>query len=139
MTELENESGQTATFISVNTLLCDTINLYLIQDQTIPLRQLKTLNKILENKSNVFLLAHISPTSTSCSETYSMLYRAIITRHSSKIKGQFYGHTHVDQFVVNTDPRDNSTVTSYGLLAGSFSPLGTNQPRMRVYELTHNF
>ena len=61
-----------------------------------PIRQLKTLNKILESKQNVFLLAHISPTSASCSETYSTLYRAILTRHSHKIKGQFYGHTHVD-------------------------------------------
>jgi hypothetical protein len=41
--------------------------------------------------------------------------------------------------VVNTDPRDNSTATSFGLLAGSFSPLGTNQPRMRVYELSNDF
>jgi hypothetical protein len=40
---------------------------------------------------------------------------------------------------VNTDPRDNNTATSFGLLAGSLSPLGTNQPRMRVYELSNDF
>jgi len=67
VTDLVNEDGKTATFISINTLYCDTINLYLLQDQTMPIRQLKTLNKILEDKDNVFLLAHISPTSPSCS------------------------------------------------------------------------
>ena len=95
------------TFIIINTLFCDNINLYLIQDQTMPLRQIKTLNQILETKENVFLLGHIEPTSKSCSDVYGTLFRAVVARHSSKIKGQFYGHTHLDQFVVNTDPRDN--------------------------------
>jgi len=40
---------------------------------------------------------------------------------------------------VNTDPRNNETATSFGMLAGSISPLGTNQPRLRVYELTNDF
>ena len=45
----------------------------------------------------------------------------------------------MDQFVVNTDPRDNHTPTSFGLLSGSLSPLGTGLPRFRVYELDNNF
>jgi sphingomyelin phosphodiesterase len=98
-----------------------------------PLRQLKTLNSILETKENVFLLAHIAPTSSSCNEIYGTLFRGILTRHSNKIKGQFYGHTHQDQFIVNTDPRDNKTSTSFGFLGGSLSPLATGQPRFRIY------
>ena len=104
-----------------------------------PLRQIKTLNKILQSKDNVYLLGHIEPTSKSCSDVYGTLFRAVLTRHSKKIKGQFYGHTHMDQFVVNTDPRDNKTATSFGLLAGSLTPLGTHLPRFRVYELNSNF
>lgn len=137
--DLVNEEGKVLTFISINTLYCDTINLYLIQDQTMAIRQLKTLNNIIKEKENVVLLAHISPTSPSCSESYSSLFRAVLTSQSSKIKAQFYGHTHLDQYVVNTDPRDNETATSFGLLAGSLSPLGTNQPRMRVYEMSNDF
>lgn len=83
----------------------------------------------------MYILAHIAPTSPSCAPTYATLFRALLTKYSHKIKGQFYGHTHLDQFIVNTDPRDNSTATSFALLAGSLSPLGTNQPRLRVYEL----
>lgn len=115
------------------------INLYLIQDQTMAIRQLKTLNNIIKSKENVVLLGHISPTSASCSDVYSTLFRAVLTSQASKIKAQFYGHTHLDQYVVNTDPRDNETATSFGFLAGSLSPLGTNQPRMRVYELSNDF
>lgn len=44
---LKNAEGREATFISINTLFCDMMNLYLIQDQTMPIRQLKTLNRIL--------------------------------------------------------------------------------------------
>lgn len=104
-----------------------------------PIRQIKTLTQVLETKESVFILGHIDPTSVSCSEIYGALFRAVITRHSSKIKGQFYGHTHRDQFVVNTDPRDNRTVTSFGLLAGSLTPLGTSLPRFRIYELNNDF
>ena len=98
-----------------------------------PLRQIKTLNKLLEDKEDVFLLGHIEPTSKSCSSVYGTLFRAVVTRHAKKIRGQFYGHTHLDQFVVNTDPRDNKTATSFGLLAGSLTPLGTSLPRFRVF------
>lgn len=137
--DIKNEAGQIVTFAIINTLFCDNINLYLIQDQTMPLRQIKTLNKLLEEKESVFLLGHIEPTSASCSEVYASLFRAVVTKHSKKIKGQFYGHTHQDQFVVNTDPRDNKTATSFGLLAGSLTPLGTSLPRFRIYELNNDF
>lgn len=103
------------------------------------LRQIKTLNQVLEEKESVFLLGHIEPTSKSCSEIYGTLFRAVVAKHSKKIKGQFYGHTHRDQFVVNTDPRDNTTATSFGLLAGSLTPLGTSLPRFRIFELNNDF
>ena len=137
--EIENGEGRKVSFVSVNTLFCDSINLYLIQDQTMPLRQIKTLNALLAQKAEVFLIAHIDPTSASCSEVYGTLFRAVLARHAGKIRGQFYGHTHMDQFVVNTDPRDNQTATSFGLLSGSLSPLNTGLPRFRVYELTNSF
>ena len=127
------------TFIVLNTLFCDNINLYLIQDQTMALRQIKTLISILKDREDVFILGHIEPTSKSCSEIYATLFRAVLTKYSHKIRGQFYGHTHLDQFVVNTDPRDNKTATSFGLLAGSLTPLGTSLPRFRVFELNNDF
>jgi hypothetical protein len=45
--DIKNDGGKVVTFIIINTLFCDNINLYLIQDQTMPLRQIKTLNKVL--------------------------------------------------------------------------------------------
>lgn len=93
--------------ISINTLFCDLMNLYLIEDQTMSIRQLKTLDAILSKYNQAYLIGHISPTSISCSEIYSTMFRAIIQKHSLKIKGQFYGHTHLDEFVINTNPLDN--------------------------------
>lgn len=132
-----NEQGDTvSTFISINTLFCDMINLYLIEDQTGPIRQLKTLDYLLSRNQNVYLIGHISPTTSSCSNIYAQLYRAILTKHSDKILGQFFGHTHLDSFIVHTNPINASEVTSFSLLGGSLSPLFTATSRFRVYELT---
>jgi len=61
-----------------------------------PIRQIKTLDSIIKTKDNVYILGHISPTSPSCSDVYATLYRAVLTKYSKKIKGQFFGHTHTD-------------------------------------------
>jgi hypothetical protein len=45
--DIKSDNGKVVTFIIINTLFCDNINLYLIQDQTMALRQIKTLNKVL--------------------------------------------------------------------------------------------
>jgi sphingomyelin phosphodiesterase len=82
------------------------------------------------------LLGHISLSQSSCSNTYSMIFRTILNKYKEKILGQFYGHTHQDQFVVNTNPKNTSEATSFGMLAGSLSPLGTGSSRFRVYELS---
>lgn len=49
--------------------------------------------------------------------------------------GQFYGHTHSDEFIVNTNPKAPEEITSFSMLAGSLSPFGTGTSRFRVYEL----
>jgi sphingomyelin phosphodiesterase len=123
------------TFVSINTLFCDNMNLYLISDQTESIRQLKMLEKILEQNDNIYLMGHIALSSGSCAETYQLIFRTILNKYSHKILGQFYGHTHSDEFIVNTNPKNPKEVTSFSLLTGSLSPLGTATSRFRVYDL----
>ena len=47
-------------------------------------------------------MGHIPPTLTGVAVEYGQVFRALVTKYSTKIKGQFYGHTHSDQITVNT-------------------------------------
>ena len=89
----------------------------------------------MEDNENIYLLGHISLSQGSCSKTYSLIFRTILNKYKNKILGQFYGHTHQDQFVVNTNPLNTSEIASFGMLTGSLSPLGTGSSRFRVYDL----
>ena len=67
-----------------------------------------------------------------------MIFRTVLEKYKQKILGQFYGHTHSDEFIVNTNPKNSEEVTSFSLLAGSLSPLGTGTSRFRMYDLDEN-
>ena len=80
-------------------------------------------------------MGHIALSSGSCAETYQLIFRTVLNKYKHKILGQFYGHTHSDEFIVNTNPKNPEELTSFSLLAGSFSPFGTGTSRFRIYDL----
>jgi hypothetical protein len=57
-----------------------------------------------------------------------------MAKYSTKIRGQFYGHTHSDQLTVNTYP-GTSTATGFGFVCPSISPLYIGTSRSRIYKL----
>lgn len=121
--------------MSINTLFCDNMNLYLLGDQTASIRQLKMLEKIIEQNENIYLMGHIALSSGSCAETYQYIFRWILSKYKEKILGQFYGHNHLDEFIVNTNPNNVQEVTSFSMLSGSLSPFGTGTSRFRLYDI----
>ena len=50
--------------------------------------------------SMVYIISHIPPGLTNCLAAWSHQYTRIIQRFSNIIRGQFYGHTHYDEFSV---------------------------------------
>lgn len=77
-------------------------------------------------------MGHIPPSLLECSTTWSEIYRALIGRFNKTIKGQFFGHTHNDQFVVYTN---SLTKEPSGILwsVPSMTPIMGHQPAYRVY------
>lgn len=80
-------------------------------------------------------MGHIPPTLTGVAVEYGQVFRALVTRYSSKIKGQFYGHTHSDQITVNTEA-SSTKATGFGFVCPSLSPLSVGTSRSRIYKLT---
>ena len=80
----------------------------------------------------MYILGHIPPNLDQCAQAYTTVYRALITKYSHKVKGQFFGHTHADQLFVNTSPQSKDVV-GFGLISGSLSPYHVGQSRFRIY------
>jgi sphingomyelin phosphodiesterase len=82
------------------------MNFYLVANVTDPSSQLEWLEAQLADseakREGVYITSHISPNLLECSTIWSEVYRALIARYNFTIKGQFYGHTHNDMFVVYT-------------------------------------
>lgn len=47
---LKRKNGKVLKIVAVNTIVCDTMNLHLMEDQTMAIRQLATLKKLLQRK-----------------------------------------------------------------------------------------
>ena len=73
----------------------------------------------------VFIMAHIPPGDFGCDSRksnpichchnifvveWSSRYRALVDRFTNIIRGQFFGHTHADQFEIVRSYADNSPV-----------------------------
>lgn len=120
--------------MAINTIAFDEMNLYLMGDQSYAIFQLILLEQILSTKDNVYLLGHIPITLNGVAEDYAKVFRALVARYSTKIKGQFYGHTHSDQLTVNTYP-NTETATGFSWVAPSLSPLYVGSSRSRIYKI----
>lgn len=83
----------------------------------------------------MYIYGHIAPTTTGAATEYSTVFRALIAKYSSKIKGQFYGHTHADQLSINTYPTTEH-VTGFGFICPSMSPWYVGMSRSRVYKVS---
>jgi sphingomyelin phosphodiesterase len=54
------------------------------------------------------VLGHIPPGSSDCMKVWSKNFNMIVQRFENTIQGQFYGHTHADEFEVFYDVEENS-------------------------------
>lgn len=85
-----------------------------------------------DNNQTVYILGHI-PAASDLPE-WSIRYKALIDRYSYVIRGQFFGHTHSEEFYLHKSFSDNSTV-GVDLLPGSLTTYSNINPEFRVYEI----
>jgi len=124
--------------IALDTIVCDTDDFYLIRDPTDPLDQLAWFREELydsERKDQaVFIIGHIPPGSWGCDSSWSYRYSALIDRFTNIIRGQFYGHTHHDEFEIVRGFEDHSAV-GVVFMAPSLTTYSDLHPSLRVYEV----
>ncbi|CAG0884083.1 unnamed protein product [Darwinula stevensoni] len=125
--------------ITINNMFCYINNWFMWQDLSIPdpdnhlqwlINELQAA-ELADEK--VWILGHIPPGDTDCLPTWSHNYRRIISRYEHTVMGQFFGHTHEDEFIVFYDPEDPERAINVGYVGPSMTPYSYVNPSYRVY------
>lgn len=123
--------------ISLNINYCQAQNLWLYINDTDPAQELGWLVQQLQDAENagdkVHILGH-EPVS-SCLPSWKLNYYKIVNRYESTIAGQFFGHTHFDEFQVFFDQTNTSRATSIAYMGPSITTYTYLNPSFRLYEL----
>ncbi|KAB0397067.1 hypothetical protein E2I00_012022, partial [Balaenoptera physalus] len=107
--------------ISLNMNFCSRENFWLLINSTDPAGQLQWLVGELQASEDrgdkVHIIGHIPP--GHCLKSWSWNYYRIVERYENTLAGQFFGHTHVDEFEVFYDEETLSRPLSVAFLAPS--------------------
>lgn len=123
--------------ISLNMNYCNNKNWWLLLNSTDPATELQWFIYELQSaefsNEKVHIIGHIPPGHSDCIKVWSRNYYRIITRYESTITGQFFGHTHYDEFEVFYDPQNMTRATSIAYIGPSVSPYNDLNPGYRIY------
>jgi sphingomyelin phosphodiesterase len=81
----------------------------------------------------VHVLAHILSGGGSCFRYWSREYRRVIDRFHRIISGQFYGHSHRDEFNIFYAREQHQTAINYAWLGGATTSYSRTNPNYAVY------
>ena len=144
--------------ISLNMNYCTENNYWLFINSTDPLGQLQWLIQWLqyaeEHEENVHIIGHHPP--RMCMVSFSWAYFSIINRYQKTITGQFFAHTHYDEFMIFYDEKDFkqpvmsihsinsfspvlSLQVSIAYITPSFTTYPSLNPGYRIYTIDVNF
>jgi sphingomyelin phosphodiesterase len=91
-----------------------------------PGNQLEWLQKQLEltksQNQTVHIVGHVPPGHEDCFKTWSREFYKIVAKYRSVIRGQFYGHTHYDEFRIFHDPLIKSDPINVMWIGPSLTP-----------------
>ena len=129
--------------VVLNTVLYSTRHkpAYTADQQGDPMGQFAWLRAVLgrcrEEKRSVWVVGHIAPGYDSFefkqmwSEQYTASYIDIISAHHDVVKGQLYGHEHLNTYRLF---EEDTNIEAPIILSGSVSPIFGNAPSFRVIE-----
>lgn len=136
--------------ISLNTNFCHNKNFWLYINSTDPGNQLQWLihelqmSELLHEK--VHIIGHIPPGSDDCLKVWSRNFNKILRRYSKTVSGQFYGHTHNNEFEIfydqdqRVDDKSQSENValkpiSVALIGPSITTFIDQNPSFRIYHI----
>ncbi|XP_060623167.2 sphingomyelin phosphodiesterase [Anolis sagrei] len=123
--------------VSLNMNFCSEANFWLLINATDPAGQLQwlvgVLQKAEESGEKVHIIGHIPP--AHCLRCWSWNYYRIINRFESTVAGQFFGHTHVDEFEMFYDEETLSRPVGIAFVAPSVTTFIALNPGYRLYQV----
>ncbi|KAM4619879.1 sphingomyelin phosphodiesterase [Polymixia lowei] len=127
--------------VSLNMNFCARENFWLMVNSTDPANQLQWLVHILQASEDkgekVHIIGHIPP--GLCLGSWSWNYYHIVNRYESTIAGQFFGHTHLDEFQMFYDEATMTRPVSVAFIAPSVTTYINLNPGYRVYIVDGNY
>jgi sphingomyelin phosphodiesterase len=98
----------------------------------------ETLRKAEKDGEYVFIIGHIPPGDSTYTTECSKRYQILVDRFQNIIRGNFYGHTHYDEFRVLTEYYNKDKVAGIIFTAPSLTTYSFQNPSFRIYELDSN-
>lgn len=127
--------------VSLNMNFCAQENFWLMINSTDPANQLQWLVHVLQSSEDkgekVHIIGHIPP--GLCLGSWSWNYYHIVNRYESTIAGQFFGHTHTDEFQMFYDEETLTRPLSVAFVAPSVTTYVNLNPGYRVYVVDGNY
>ena len=125
--------------ISLNTMDCDVVNFKLLKNPTDPIKQFIWLESILRKSEKlnetIYIIGHIPPGDNTYTSSCSKRYNALVDRFSNIILGQFYGHTHHDEFRTVHEYFNYTNIAGLINIAPSLTTYTNKMPQFRVYDV----
>ncbi|KAM4545588.1 sphingomyelin phosphodiesterase [Odontesthes bonariensis] len=127
--------------VSLNMNFCARENFWLMVNSTDPANQLQWLVRVLQASEDkgekVHIIGHIPP--GLCLGSWSWNYYHIVNRYESTITGQFFGHTHFDEFQMFYDEKTMTRPLGVAFVAPSVTTYVNLNPGYRVYYVDGNY
>jgi sphingomyelin phosphodiesterase len=124
--------------IVLNTNFCARLNFWLLYNPIDPANHLKWLAQELlkaeQAGDRVHLLGHIPPDRRECTQAWVFNFINIVERFKDTIVGQFYGHSHADEFRVLYSNSDSSKPVGYQFVAPSLTTYALFNSAYRTYK-----
>ncbi|XP_074657493.1 sphingomyelin phosphodiesterase-like [Tubulanus polymorphus] len=112
--------------VSLNMNYCNNQNWWLLLNSTDPAQELQWLVDVLQHAENnhekVHIIGHIPNGKWDCMKPWSWNYYNIINRYEGTVAGQFFGHTHKDEFEIFYDQNDVRRANNIVFISPSITP-----------------
>ncbi|XP_076032765.1 sphingomyelin phosphodiesterase-like [Oratosquilla oratoria] len=125
--------------ISINTNYCYRFNWWLLYKSVDPGLVLRWLVEELqaaeERGELVHLIGHIPPLYTDCVMQWAHEFSRVVSRFSHIIRGQFYGHSHLDEFRVHYDVDNPLHPIGIEYITPNNGPFRDLNPSYRIFTI----
>lgn len=95
----------------------------------------KQLQECEDKGIKVHLMGHHPPGQPDVLSVWSRNFNEIVNRYENTIAGQFYGHTHYDEFAVFFDQKNTTRPFGVAYVAPAITTYNSGEPTVRVYHV----